>query len=89
MLVRVSVVGGPSERKLPPRALQEVSSAFHSFRPGLNLELVQFILQVKSVSAQKKSRISFIDQVQKYIINIRKCNKKVVTWIKNFLCQFG
>ena len=27
MLVRVSVVGGPSERKLPPRSLQEVSSA--------------------------------------------------------------
>lgn len=27
MLVRVSVVGGPSERKLPARALQEVSCA--------------------------------------------------------------
>lgn len=29
MLVRVSVVGGPSERRLPPRDLQEVSSALN------------------------------------------------------------
>ena len=28
VLVRVCVVGGPSERKLPPRALQEVSDVF-------------------------------------------------------------
>lgn len=38
MLVRVSVVGGPSERKLPPRALQEVGYAL-AFHPNL----VQFV----------------------------------------------
>lgn len=27
VLVRVGVVGGPSERRLPPRALQEVSNS--------------------------------------------------------------
>lgn len=31
VLVRVSVVGGPTERRLPPRALQEVSSTSASF----------------------------------------------------------
>lgn len=31
MLVRVGVVGGPSERRLPSRALQKVSSAFNYF----------------------------------------------------------
>ncbi|KAG7219609.1 hypothetical protein INR49_018947 [Caranx melampygus] len=31
VLVRVSVVGGPSERRLPPRALQELLAGWFSF----------------------------------------------------------
>lgn len=66
MLVRVSVVGGPSERRLPPRDLQEVSSAlnctelvilFHMLI-GLLLPLKNFFVfcfvQIKSAIGSTK-----------------------------------
>lgn len=57
MLVRVSVVGGPSERKLPARALQEVSYAQMFF-----CKLVmKYVVSICFFHGQENSDLFFIN----------------------------
>lgn len=46
VLVRVSLVGGPSERKLPPRALQEVRLIYLFHRSYASFTRVFSVIQV-------------------------------------------
>lgn len=58
VLVRVSVVGGPSERKLPPRALQEVSYALLFIcNLVLNWYSLWFLSTCEVVFVQKETQI--------------------------------
>uniref|UniRef100_A0A8D2ZSH9 Protein broad-minded n=1 Tax=Scophthalmus maximus TaxID=52904 RepID=A0A8D2ZSH9_SCOMX len=87
VLVRVGVVGGPSERRLPPRALQEVSPRLYSSRQNLllNSRWFFFPLAVSSdemVCSGSSSRLKllpfqFVSQYSRFHLKIECCSPQV------------